>query len=76
MKNSHLHLLVHYTVSKVPERQMVFCLGRDQEMKADSTSNFFISKDYGETYTDESRKFKIEERKINATIAHFYYHPL
>jgi len=72
LNNSHLHLMVHWAGKG---SSIVFCLARDQEMKEDSNSSVFISKDYGTTFEDVSSKFKLENSKL-ATINKFFHHPI
>ena len=45
-----------------------------QEIKDDSTSNVFISSDYGTSFTDISSKFLVTDSK-EATINKFFHHP-
>ena len=72
LNNSHLHLMVHWAGKNNP---IVFVLSRDQDLTKDNpTSNFYISKDYGRTFTDVSSKFQLSSGK-NATLEKFYNHP-
>ena len=52
----------------------VICLARDPEMTAGSTSNIFLSKDYGKTFQDISHRFTIDG-KTPATLEKLYSHP-
>lgn len=72
LNNSHLHLMVHWAGKG---SSIVFCLARDQEIGENSTSNVFISKDYGTTFVDVSQKFKLEGGRL-ATINKFFHHPI
>jgi hypothetical protein len=50
-----------------------------QEIRANSSSRLFISKDYGTTFEDVSSRFQLEMArtadKRNATIHKFFHHP-
>jgi len=72
LNNGHLHLMVHWAGKG---SSIVFCLARDQEINENSTSNVYISKDYGTTFLDVSSKFKLRNNK-NATINKFFHHPI
>jgi len=64
--------MVHWAGKNNP---IVFVLSRDQDLTKDNpTSNFYISKDYGRTFTDVSSKFQLSSGK-NATLEKFYNHP-
>eukprot|EP00095_Tigriopus_kingsejongensis_P005304 maker-scaffold337_size202799-snap-gene-0.21 protein:Tk05304 transcript:maker-scaffold337_size202799-snap-gene-0.21-mRNA-1 annotation:"sortilin-related receptor" len=72
LNDSHLHLMVHWAGQG---SSIMFCLARDQEMKAGATSKVFYSTDYGFTFSDISEEFKLEDGQL-ATLARFYYHPM
>jgi len=72
LNNSHLHLMVHWAGKG---SSIVFCLARDQEIDDKSTSNVYISRDYGTTFVDISQKFKLENNNL-ATINKFFHHPI
>lgn len=72
LNNSHLHLMVHWAGKG---SSIVFCLARDQEIGENSTSNVYISKDYGTTFVDVSNRFKLENKQL-ATINKFFHHPI
>jgi hypothetical protein len=71
LKDSHLHLMVHWAGQR---SSIVFCLARDQGIDKDSTSRFFVSTDYGTTFSDVSNRFLLGNG-ANATINKFFHHP-
>ena len=70
LNNSHLHLMVHWAGRG---SSIVFCLARDQEINQNSTSQVFISDNYGTDFADISSRFKLESGE-QATINKFFHH--
>lgn len=71
LNNSHLHLMVHWAGKG---SSVVFCLTRDPVITDNSTSHFYVSDDYGTSFTDISSKFSLPDKTV-ATINKFFHHP-
>lgn len=70
LNNSHLHLMVHWAGKG---SSVVFCLARDQRMQNGSTSQLYLSNDYGLTFEDVSGRFRGPDGRV-AVLDKFYNH--